>query len=451
MDAVIDKLKRALLPETLFGRSLLIIAVPILVLQFVVTFTFFNRHWDTMSDKLVLALSGEIQMVVAELSDTSVPRTHVERVIRNAEKTLNLKVSTARASPEGLTPSDPSFQRFYWFSTGQKLEEQLRLRLGKPFAVYPYKQQEKLFEIVVEYAPGKIARFICSEKKLTSITTYIFILWMIGSALILLAVAVAFMRNQIRPILRLALAAEKIGKGQDVPDFKPVGASEVRRASRAFIVMKERLKRQIEQRTAMLSGVSHDLRTPLTRMKLQLAMMSGPDAEHLKTDIADMERMIDGYLAFARGEGDETAEPTDLKAMLERLVQNARRAGQTIETGDIECPQSLRLRPVAVERALSNIISNAGKFASKCRISSRQTIEYLDIIIEDDGPGIAPDMAEDVFRPFFRVEKSRNQKTGGIGLGLSIAQDVVHSHGGEIVLEKSASLGGLKVVIRLPL
>jgi two-component system, OmpR family, osmolarity sensor histidine kinase EnvZ len=224
---------------------------------------------------------------------------------------------------------------------------------------------------------------------------------------------------------------------------------EVRQASAAFIEMKERLKRQIEQRTAMLAGVSHDLRTPLTRMKLQLAMASaGADTDNLRQDVAEMEKMIEAYLAFAKGESDENPERIDLRSVLERIVAGALRQGAVVEAV-LDEALPLRARPVAIERALANIVSNACRHGKTVWVNAYAQDGFCEITVDDDGPGVPPDKREEVFRPFTRLEKSRNVKTGGIGLGLTIARDVVHAHGGEIFLEDS-NRGGLRVVVRIP-
>ncbi|MBU6476249.1 MAG: HAMP domain-containing protein, partial [Alphaproteobacteria bacterium] len=295
----------------------------------------------------------------------------------------------------------------------------------------------------------RVVRFLSSDDRLMDPRTYIFILWLIGSAIVLMAVAVVFMRNQIRPIHRLALAAEKLGKGQDLANFKVEGAREVRQAGRAFLDMRDRIRRQIDHRTAMLAGVSHDLRTPLTRMKLQLAMQqASPENDNLRQDIEEMEKMLEGYLAFARGGGNEPTELVDMRFVLARIAANARRQGAEIaETCVDHAP--LRARPVAIERALSNIVSNACKYAQHVRIGLTTEPEAVEVTVDDDGPGIPAAQREDVFKPFFRLEKSRNPKTGGVGLGLSIAQDIINAHGGEISLADS-DMGGLKVIVRLP-
>ncbi|TAL40129.1 MAG: HAMP domain-containing protein [Alphaproteobacteria bacterium] len=445
MTSAAKELRRRLMPRTLFARSLMIVSLPILLLQVIVAYIFFDRHWDAMSDKLVFALAGEINMISDRLAAAEGSQQMLDIVTR-AKSSLDIMVRVTNA--EGvLEQSELSFQKFTWFSVAQKLQGQLAQKLGKPFAIRPY-ETDKWFEVVVRL-DGKDVHFVCPDRRLYSPTAYIFILWLIGSAMVLLFIAMMFMRNQIRPIMRLAVAAEKFGKGQDVPDFAPSGASEVRRASKAFLEMKDRLKRQMEQRTAMLSGVSHDLRTPLTRMKLQLAMAShNPDTDNLRQDVEEMEKMVEGYLAFVRGEGNESVEMTDLRQVLDRIIANARRQGADVKD-DISGRLTIKVRPVAVERAISNIVTNACKYAKHVWVAGRETEDNLEITVDDDGPGIPPDLREEVFKPFYRVEKSRNKKTGGVGLGLSIARDIVHSHGGEVLLEDSPH-GGLRAVIRLP-
>jgi two-component system osmolarity sensor histidine kinase EnvZ len=443
----LTRLRHRLLPNSLMGRSLLIIMLPVLLLQMSVAFMFFDRHWSNISTKLVFALTGEVRMISEQLAAAKT-QAQVDDVIKSASRNLDLLVTVSNDANIGKT--DKSFQKFYWFSIGTKLTENLERKLQMPFTVAPY-SKEKFFEITVRLDDARAARILVPERRLASSATYVFLLFLIGSAVVLFGISALFMRNQVRPIMRLAVAAEKLGKGQDVPDFKPMGATEVRRAARAFIEMKDRLKRQMEQRTAMLSGVSHDLRTPITRLKLQLAIAKhSPEIEHMREDIEEMEKMIEGYLAFAKGEGDEAVEMTDLAVILRRIVAQARRQGYTVQDILPEVGVLIRLRPVAMERALSNIVMNACKYAPHAWVSI-DTAEntHVHVTIEDDGPGIAPELREQVFRPFFRLEKSRNKKTGGVGLGLSIAQDIVHAHGGRVLLDSSEH-GGLKVTIRLP-
>jgi two-component system osmolarity sensor histidine kinase EnvZ len=287
-----------------------------------------------------------------------------------------------------------------------------------------------------------------SRKRLYSPTTTIFVLWMVGTSILLISIATMFMRNQVRAVRRLARAADSFGKGHDVPNFKAEGATEVRQAALAFAIMRERINRQMAQRTEMLAGVSHDLRTPLTRMKLQLAMMSGEGVADLGIDVADMEHMVEGYLAFARGEGGEAAEPTDLGPLLEDVVTKLRREGHAI---DLHCEETLNLplRPQAMSRSLMNLIGNAARYAKHVAVRAGRRKDAVEILIDDDGPGIAPENREDAFKAFVRLEGSRNPKTGGVGLGLTIARDIVRAHGGDISLEDSP-FGGLRVRLRLP-
>jgi len=266
---------------------------------------------------------------------------------------------------------------------------------------------------------------------------------------ILFAVASIFMHNQVRPIRRLARAASEFGKGRDETDFKPEGATEVRRAAQAFNIMRQRIRRHISQRTDMLAGVSHDLRTPLTRMKLGIALLGdGKEASELKADVDEMERMLEGYLDFVRGEGEEAPEPTDLGLLLEDTVAAARREGARIDY-HVEEALTLPLRPNALRRCFANLIGNAARYGDHIAVRVGRRGDMVEVIIDDDGPGIPPDKREDVFRPFFRLDESRNPATGGTGLGLAIARDMVRGHGGDITLE-DAPTGGLRARVRLP-
>ena len=320
--------------------------------------------------------------------------------------------------------------------------------ISKPFLIHA-QPNSRLVIIDVQLASG-VLHAVTSRKRLFSSTAYVFVIWMVGTSLILFAVATVFMRNQIKPIRRLAIAADNFGKGRDVSNFKPEGASEVRQAGSAFLIMQERIVRQINQRTDMLAGVSHDLRTPLTRMKLQLEMLNDHQgAEELKSDIAEMEHMLDGYLAFARGEGIEEPEPTDLTALLNDAVAQARRKGGVIDL-HTEGKLMVSLRPKAFKRCLTNLIDNALQFAEHVSVRAGERGDAIEIAIDDDGPGIPEDLREEVFKPFYRIEGSRNPGTGGVGLGLTIARDVIRGQGGEIRLGDSPN-GGLRVRLRVPI
>jgi two-component system osmolarity sensor histidine kinase EnvZ len=271
---------------------------------------------------------------------------------------------------------------------------------------------------------------------------------MLGASIVLISVAILFLRNQIRPILRLAEAAEDFGKGRDAA-FQPRGAREVRQAGYAFIEMKRRIERANEQRTAMLNGVSHDLRTILTRFKLSLAMLDEtPEIEPLQSDVDEMQGMLEGYLAFARGDGGEATAMTNLRTVLEELRVEAMRHGAAVEVefkGDLH----VKLRPLAMKRCIGNLVGNARRHAEKVLVAATREQRFVVINVDDDGPGIAPEHREDVFRPFLRLDEARNQDQSGSGLGLAIARDIARSHGGDIALAASP-LGGLRASVRIP-
>ena len=271
------------------------------------------------------------------------------------------------------------------------------------------------------------------------------------TSLLLFLVAVLFLRIQVRAISDLARVAEDFGKGIDNKTFKPYGSSEVRKAALAFIKMKERILRQISERTQMLAGVSHDLRTPLTRMKLQAAMLlNSQDRSDFESDINEMEKMLNGYLAFVRGEGEEETTTVDLRFLLDGIVERQRFIKDNVIYNSLGKELIIKAREQALRRAVTNLVSNAARYGDKVKIEAVIVDKKVHITIEDDGPGIPKDKREDVFRAFYRMEESRNKETGGVGLGLPIAKDVITSHGGTIELSDS-DMGGLKVIVKLPL
>ena len=434
---------KKILPSTLFGRSLLILITPVLLIQIITTFVFFDNHWDKITRRLAYAVAGEIA-IISDQIEKDASEENIKRISGYVAGNLNLLMSFKE---ESVLPVDKIKETNS--VVAKTLAAELKTKVRRPFTIN-VDIQEKWIEVIIQLENG-LLQVSLPQRRLFSSSGYIFILWVISSSIILLAIAILFMRNQIRPIRRLAVAAERIGKGRDIPkSFKPEGAYEIRQASRAFLDMHNRIRRQIQQRTAMLAGVSHDLRTPLTRMKLQAEILGkGPDIDALKSDIQDMEHMIEAYLDFARGEGSEKPESCNVATLLDSIVSQAKRQGTNIE---LSCDESInmQLRPVAFKRCINNLISNARKFAKTIWIEVIQLDKFLQITIEDDGPGIKEELYEDVFRPFVRGEPSRNPSTGGVGLGLPIAQDIVHAHGGQIWLEKSAK-GGLKVAIQLPL
>lgn len=431
---------KRILPQTLFGRSLLIIVTPVILLQVVATWIFYDRHWDTMTNRLAYAVGGEIGMVIEQL-ERDVTMADRTETLSMAARTMDLIITF---EPDAiLPPQRQTLSSLLERTLGMALDERVR----KPFLI-DTRVASNWIEIRVQMADGVLS-VMSPERRLFSSTTYIFLLWMVGAAMVLFAIAIIFMRNQIRPIRRLAAAADAFGKGRDVTRFKLEGATEVRQAAAAFLVMRERIQRQISQRTEMLAGVSHDLRTPLTRMKIQLELFTDcADVEDLKADVIDMEQMIEGYLAFARGEGAEAPVPTDLNRLINEAVGSARRDGAIVDV-HLEGEMSLPLRPNSVKRCLANLIGNARRYADHVWVQAGRRDDAIEITVDDDGPGIPASSHEDVFRPFFRLEGSRNRSTGGVGLGMTIARDVVRSHGGDITLGDSPR-GGLRAVVRLP-
>lgn len=440
MGPITTSIKR-FLPKSLLGRSLLIIVTPLVVLQLVSAAIFFETHWDKVTLRLARGVAGDISAVIdllrrhpdVENRDWifSVAADNMELVVSIKDKAV---LANDSREPSGLME--------------RMLARALKSHVGRPFRI-DSDSIDRHVVIDVQLASG-VLHVITTRKRMFSSTAYVFVIWMVGTSLILFGLATIFMRNQVKPIRRLAVAAENFGKGRDEPGFKPEGASEVRQAASAFLAMRERILRQITQRTDMLAGVSHDLRTPLTRMKLQLEML-GDDkgADELKADVAEMEHMLDGYLAFARGEGTEKPIATDLTALLEEAAAQARRKGGIVDL-HTEGRLTVPLRPHAFKRCLTNLMDNAIRFAEHVSVRAGKRDDAIEITVDDDGPGIPDDQREEVFRPFYRIEGSRNPGTGGVGLGLTIARDVVRGHGGDITLSQSPN-GGLRARLRVPL
>ena len=429
------------LPKSLLGRALLIIVTPLILLQVVSGLIFYETHWDKVSYRLARSVAGDVAAIVQLVTDDPSEEGR-ERAAALAGRNMDMFVSFLPGAILSNKQKAP----------GNDLEDVLD-RSMQSFIVKPYRLDSESSDrnviIDVQLAEG-VLRITTTRKRLFSTTVYVFVIWMVGTSLILFGVATIFMRNQVKPIRRLAHAADNFGKGRDVSNFKPEGATEVRQAAQAFVAMRERIQRQITQRTDMLSGVSHDLRTPLTRMKLQLAMLKGvDDVDDLSADILEMEHMLEGYLAFARGEGTEKPAPTDLGSLLEDVVGQVRRRGRPIDL-HVEDRLQLPLRPNAFKRCVTNLVENAARYGQHVSVRAGQRGDAIEITVDDDGPGIPEEKRAEVFRPFFRMDDSRNPETGGVGLGLTIARDVVRSHGGEIVLSESPA-GGLRGRIRLPL
>lgn len=432
------------LPRSLLARSLLILTLPVILILVTSTYIFFERHWERMTGRLAVAVAGEVAFL-AEQVQQDASEESVDKLTQDSIKYMQLSmkyVDGGKIRPEPVR----------YIGRGDiikdMLSDELDFRLKYPYRIL-VDIEEKWIQVQVQLADGALI-VTSPERRLFSSSGYVFLIWMIGIATVLLVVAILFMRNQIRPIKRLSIAADRFGKGRDVPFFKLEGAREVRQAARAFLGMRERINRQIHQRTTLLAGVSHDLRTPLTRMKLQTEMLEdNDDTKSLKSDLAEMERMIDAYLQFARGEGDEAMERVDVMEIIHRTAEKFSREGVDINVGSSKEGFELFLKPVAFERCLTNILSNARKHGTRIEVNVIGRDENIVITVDDDGLGIDEDHYEDVFKPFFREDKSRNTKTGGVGLGLPIAKDIVLAHGGDITLDRSPQKG-LRVRIELP-
>lgn len=437
---------RRWMPKRLFPRALLIIILPLVLVQAMVAWFFYERHWKSVSAHMASGVVGEITLI---LDTMGTPRDRAERawLIEAAQNRLRLRVrfvEGARLSAPILSndvnPDD--------FSLKDRMFAQFIARsINRPFMIDTSTEARRLGVMI--QLPDGVLQISTRDERLYSLTINILILSMIATSLIVLFIAVLFLRNQVRPIRWLASAAERYGKGQEAPDFRPSGALEVRQAARNLLEMKNRMTRQIEQRSEMLAGVSHDLRAPLTRMKLQLAMLGeDPEIEDLRSDVNDMQRMVDGYLAYARGQDQEPAEPLELVRLITAVADDARRQGATV-TVNMQGDLSMIGRPNGLKRCLTNLVENSRRHADMIAVMAERRANQIYIQIDDNGPGIPASRRSEMFRPFKRMDDARGPDTGGAGLGLTIARDVVRRHGGEIRLGDSDA-GGLRVELRLP-
>jgi two-component system osmolarity sensor histidine kinase EnvZ len=431
------------LPASLFGRTLLIFSLPVAIMQLAVGWVFFDNHWRAESTRLSDSLVGEISWI-AEAYRADPSPAHQAAVQSSARRALGLMVAY---QPNGTLPLvRPRGSVFTPFD--YPLRDALSRRFGGR-AWYDAHGGDGELDIRLKLPDGLLL-VRAPRDRAFALRAYQFIAWLTGFTLLLTAVSLLFIRNQVRAIERLADAADAFGRGVDAPQFKPHGAREVRKAAVAFIAMKERIQRYIDQRTALLASVSHDLRTPLTRLKLELALAEpGGRTAEMKRDLAEMEHMIDEYLAFARGESGEAREARPLRALVEEVCAGAARAGAKIDI-DADPALVVSVRPGAFKRALSNLIMNAAAHGGQVRVTvGLRAAGAVEIAVDDDGPGIAPERHEEAFRPFSRLDEARNQNEKGVGLGLAIARDAIRAHGGDIVLGRSP-LGGLRATIRLP-
>lgn len=427
-------------PKTLFGRSMLIIVLPVALMQIAVVFTFFDRHWQAVSTSLSHGVVGDIAMVLELYSQDP---DKLPEIADLAREKMNLSVVLM---PEEVLPT--TIRSNFYSPLDKTLRKAMSRRIEQPFW-FDTTRYPSYVDIQVQVKKG-VLRFIAPRDRVYATTGPIFVTWLVLATLGLTAIALIFTRAQLRPILDLAQAAERLGRGQEEAGYVPRGATEVRQAGEAFIQMKNRLSRFINQRTEMLAGVSHDLRTPLTRLKLQLALMPRTgELDAARQDIKDMEKMLQGYLDFARGELAGEPETFDLAAVLSSSAQrNVPKAA--LQDVEVETPLPVLARRESLERVFSNLLENAVRYADHVWVSGFREDAHMIVRIEDDGPGIAPENRAAAFRPFNRLDEARNLNTEGVGLGLAIARDTIQGLGGDIRLLDSGH-GGLRVEMRLPL
>ncbi len=431
---------REKMPKGLFARALLIVVLPMLLLQTAIAYFFMERHWQAVTHRLSAMVIEDVAALI-DLYENYPQDKNNEKLARVGER-MGLMVSIV---PKGPLP--PALPKPFFSLLDSALSEQIRRQIGRPFWIDTV-GNSNIVEIRIQMKDGQL-RVFAARAQAYAPNSAIFLTWMVGLALVLIAVATLYLRNQIKPIRRLAVAAEAFGKGRDVA-FRASGAREVRQAGMAFLDMKRRLERAMEQRTAMLNGVSHDLRTVLTRFKLSLALLGeGAEQQAMARDIAEMQRMLEAYLAFARGDGGEAASAIDMHALLLDLVADAQRHGHPARL-DYRGENVATVRPDAFRRCLANLLGNAQRYGKDVAISAERGAQSLVIHIDDDGPGIPAEQREDAFRPFYRLDEARNQDASGTGLGLAIARDIARAHGGDVTLADSP-LGGLRASVNVPL
>lgn len=435
-----------LLPRSLFARAILILLIPVIVLQLVVGYVFFERHYERVTEQMTRGVALELAYAIERVEGSSDPES-AARELEQIARPLALEFVLV----PGAEPIDGTIRDRLDF-TGLAIADTLRTAIGRPMAI-DLAGRSRSVRVDIATRQG-VLRVDIPRTRLSVANPHQLLVLMTIAGVVLTAVAVLFLRNQVRPIRRLAEASEAFGKGRSIP-FRPQGAEEVRRAGAAFLSMRSRIERQIEQRTLMLSGVSHDLRTPLTRMKLTLALMDeSEDTEQLRRDVDEMESMLSEFLDFACGDSTEQSVAADPVRLAEGLVEDCRRTGADlaliVET-DTSRPATVTMRTLAVTRALQNLLANAARHGPHQRLTVRLRPKTLEYVVEDDGPGIPAEDRERALQPFARLDSARNLDRGSsVGLGLSIALDVARSHGGALELGESLDLGGLRATLRLP-
>jgi len=430
---------KKILPKRLFYRSLIIVATPIILLQIIITVVFFDSLWIKANKGMTRSAISEIHTLYDIYTNPNIEEK--QSIIDLYIKNFDFVVSFNKDE------SFPKITKERWYSP---MDRSLRREL-KPIFGNSYWFDTTTFkgsvELKIKYN-NEIIQIFFSKNKISPSSTRIFALWITLPGFLLIIIAIIFLKNQTRPIVNLAKAAEKFGKGEYVKEFRPSGAREIRLAAYEFDKMRKRISVHLNQRSEMLSGISHDLRTPLTRLKLQLALLKQQDlAKKMGDDIEEMERMLNEYLEFSRNQKNEETESIDINELMQEIVKKY--DTNKIEI-DFDSNFKINIRANAIKRCLANLIDNGLAYGNKVKISSKKTTKDLIILIDDDGIGIPEKEYKNVLKPFYRIDKSRGQNKSGVGLGLSIANDIIRSHGGNIALEKSP-LAGLRVEISLPL
>ncbi len=434
------------LPKSLFGRMLIIILVPMFLVQCITVFIFYERHWDSVTRQMAFTLSGEIDFIT-NLAGEDFNRGNLKELQSKAKKYFDFNILYFEGKELKSSYKNKKAKNY----TEKALNEALKSKINYLWLSNIERDKEYIFIDI--QLPNGILRVFANRKKIFSTTSWTFLGWTMGSSIILFLIALLFLKGQVRPIRQLAFAARQLGLGRPTVDWQLSGAKEVRLAGRAFQAMKHRINRQLTERTSMLAGVSHDLKTPLTRMRLQLALMKKSKArEALDKDILELENMINAYLSFAKGEAKEKSNIIQIEDILKEIIKKYKNFSSKkikfLSPGK-NIPK-ITLRSQAIQRVFENIIKNALDYSNVLEIRTKFRNDHIFIFFDDDGPGIEPEQRPEVIKPFVRLESSRNRSTGGTGLGLAIANDIILSHGGELLLEKSP-LGGLRIQIKIPI
>ena len=437
-------------PRTLFGRSMLIVVTPVIMLQIIIAIVFFNNHWDNITRRLSLAIGGDIATIINLLEKKENSKNEIQEI---AKRFMDLRFTFL---PNEEITKTVIRKKPLLNIPDKMLEKALGEKIFRPYSIdtVNFGNQVKI-EVQLSYG---VLKFLSNRKRVDSTSAIIFVLWMVGTSLILIFIAIIFLKNQLRPIKELSLVADKLGKGIQVNNIKPSGAIEIRQAMIAFMAMRDRIKKTVEKRTEMLAGVSHDLRTPLTRMKLDLALIGKKiDVSNLESDVRSMEEMINTYINFAKEQNLDKRIKTDINRIVKQIIKEINIYGYRIEN-ETKFSKSYFVEPNSLKRCISNLLLNAIKYAPNnqnkrkiiIRISSFESEKQIYIIVDDNGPGIPKEKYNDAFVPFNRLENTINPVDAGVGLGLTISKDIARNHGGDLKLSKS-NIGGLKATIILPI